>query len=100
MSGIERPVFGFSTTTYHGPIPQENSWQRSWADFFAEKKLRHIARYLASKSVADADCILVAMIDRIANTVASKLLADGHLGGSQGNKPSLVHGDLWSGNKS
>ena len=38
-------------------------------------------------------------VERIIEEIVPRLLAPGHLGGEDGIKPSLVHGDLWSGNK-
>lgn len=42
---------------------------------------------------------LHSLLDREIKEVAPRLLGNGHLGGSKGVQPALVHGDLWSGNK-
>lgn len=42
---------------------------------------------------------LRATVERVVNEVVPRLLQDGHLGGTQGITPVVVHGDLWSGNK-
>lgn len=80
-------------------MPQDNSWKQSWAEFFAENKLRHVGRYIASKRDDAATRVLVCVLDHVADVVVPRLLGDGHLGGGSNIKPSLVHGDLWSGNK-
>ena len=40
------------------------------------------------------------VVERTVEEVVPRLLGDGHLGGKDGIKPAVVHGDLWSGNKS
>jgi fructosamine-3-kinase len=40
------------------------------------------------------------LIEDTCEKVVPRLLSDGHLGGKEGIKPVVVHGDLWSGNAS
>lgn len=44
------------------------------------------------------DTELYCLLERVIKEVVPRLLRDGHLGGSDGIQPALVHGDLWSGN--
>ena len=48
-----------------------------------------------------SDVQLRQMVERIVDEVVPRLLRKGHLGGASGGiTPVVVHGDLWSGNKS
>ena len=94
--GQDTALYGFPVTTFCGPTAQPNSYYRSWKDFFIENRLGFIrdtcvANYGPDQQLTDA-------IDKTVESVASRLLDDGHLGGESGIKPGLVHGDLWSGN--
>ena len=40
--GFDKPLFGFPATTCCGDTPQPNDYKSSWADFFAENRLRFI----------------------------------------------------------
>jgi fructosamine-3-kinase len=81
--------FGFWGDNYCGATTQPNAWNGRWVDFYAASRLGHQAR-LAS----DAGRLAVgerAAIDRFIT----------HLGDwidEPANGPSLIHGDLWSGN--
>ena len=90
-------MFGFPVATFCGSSPQNNSYMSSWANFYAENRLRSISK-LGERSHGPDDEIR-RQLDTTINTVVPKLLGDGHLGGSNGVKPVLVHGDLWSGNQ-
>ena len=93
-----KPMFGFPITTCCGSTPQPNGWKTSWVDFFSENRLRFILdRAEANEGV---DKALRTKMEKIISTVVPRLLRDGHLGGATGIEPVLVHGDLWSGNKS
>ena len=89
--------YGFSVNTFAGPVLQINDWNSSWADFYANQRLRGVCNVISEKYKDETT--LFQKVERIITEVVWQLLADGHLGGSDGIKPSLVHGDLWSGNK-
>jgi fructosamine-3-kinase len=89
-------VFGFPVTTCCGDTPQDNSFKASWADFYAENRLRFILRRAESANGNDGE--LHSLIEKTASMVVPRLLGDGHLGGEKGVMPVVVHGDLWSGN--
>lgn len=88
--------FGFPVATYCGSTAQENNFTASWADFYAERRIRAIGR--AIKANHGGDSALESLIEKTAGKVVPRLLGGGHLGGKEGIKPVLVHGDLWSGN--
>ncbi len=84
LSGSSR--FGFEADNYIGATPQRNEGRDSWIDFFRDCRLSpqlHMARrYLDAGARRMADRLL----DRL----------DGLL--AEPDRPSLLHGDLWSGN--
>jgi protein-ribulosamine 3-kinase len=95
--GYERPMFGFPVKTCCGETPQENGWKESWAEFFAENRLVMILE--ASEKNNGKDGQLRKVVEGVVSKVVPRLLGDGHLGGKDGVKPVVCHGDLWSGNK-
>ena len=79
---VTRPMCGLEHDNFIGATPQENGPLRSWCEFFIERRLKpqlRLARkhHLPEREIAAA---------------AERLLADHQ------PLPSLLHGDLWSGN--
>ena len=95
--GYEKLMFGFPVATCCGDTPQRNEWRESWAEFFGQHRLMAILERNEKNNGKDAE--LRKVVERTVNEVVPRLLGDGHLGGTQGIKPVVVHGDLWSGNK-
>ena len=95
--GYDHPVYGFPVTTFCGSNPQNNAYKASWAEFFADNRLRSIFEIAEDKQGVDED--LRAWVEKTASEVVPGLLGDGHLGGTKGIEAVLVHGDLWCGNK-
>lgn len=93
--GYDRPMFGFPVTTCCGDTPQDNSWKASWADFYAENRLRGVMRSATKNNGHDAE--LEATVEKVASKVVPRLIGDDHL---KGITPVIIHGDLWSGNHS
>lgn len=94
--GYSRPQFGFPVTTCCGDTPQDNSYQESWAKFYAENRLRFILKSAKEKHGADLE--LQRLVEATISTVVPRLLEDDHLENGRGVVPRLVHGDLWFGN--
>jgi fructosamine-3-kinase len=81
--------FGFHAGNYCGLTPQPNRWTTSWIDFYRDARIGHMQR-LASRAglLSAADN---ALLDRLRARL-------GTLIDEPGTGPSLIHGDLWSGN--
>ncbi|KAI0972841.1 fructosamine kinase [Xylaria arbuscula] len=91
--GFDKPMYGFPVTTCCGSSPQKNDWKSSWADFYANNRLRAILSAGIRNNGADAE--LSKAVEKTADVVVPRLLGDDHL---KGVRPVVVHGDLWSGN--
>ena len=80
--------FGFPVTTYCGPTPQVNDEADTWAEFYGERRLRPLSQRLEAEGrIGGAERRLVErVVERLPALVPPATL------------PSLVHGDLWSGN--
>jgi len=79
--------FGFIHDNYMGALTQQNQPTDSWVEFFIHRRLipqieMALANHLLSKKEADGFEILYKRLGTIFNI----------------EKPSLLHGDLWSGN--
>jgi protein-ribulosamine 3-kinase len=80
--------YGWESSNFIGSLPQSNQWDRSWPAFWRtqrlEPQLRRAARHIAS----DARARFGLLLDDL-----PEILAD-----IEDERPSLLHGDLWSGN--
>lgn len=86
-------MFGFPVTTCCGETPQDNEWKTSWAEFYAENRLRGILRTSVKNHGADAE--FSAAVEDVAAKVVPRLI-----GKVRNITPVVIHGDLWSGNRS
>ncbi|YAI82613.1 MAG: fructosamine kinase family protein [cyanobacterium endosymbiont of Rhopalodia sterrenbergii] len=77
--------FGWEQNNTIGSIPQINIWTDSWADFFSEYRIGYQLKWARQRGENFPECTQVVEMVR-------KLLAQ------RQPQPSLVHGDLWSGN--
>ena len=80
-----RGQFGWHRNNTIGATPQINTWMSDWAEFFAEYRIRYqldLARQNGGNFSGG---------DRLVEKIP-ELLAD------RDPQPSLIHGDLWSGN--
>ena len=71
---VTGPRFGWHRDNYIGLSPQQNGWCDGWAEFFWERRIRPQA-------------------ERAGLQIKPNRLLEDHK-----PKPSLLHGDLWSGN--
>lgn len=79
--------FGWHRNNTIGATPQINDWCDNWADFFAEKRIGYQLQQANRRGANFPAC------DRTIAKVRDYLQ-------SRNPSPSLVHGDLWSGNAS
>ncbi|MGH6946022.1 MAG: fructosamine kinase family protein [Kiloniellales bacterium] len=88
LHGITGPGFGFERDTVIGPLRQANDWSPDWPGFFGARRLLPLGRLLrdAGKLSDRAARDLERMTARLPDLIPS------------GASPSLIHGDLWSGN--
>jgi protein-ribulosamine 3-kinase len=81
--------FGFARDNYLGSASQPNGWDHNWIRFFAQQRLGFQVRWARAQYPA-AKSILLRCERLIANLPS---LLSQHL-----EPPTLIHGDLWSGN--
>ncbi|MGE9295564.1 MAG: fructosamine kinase family protein [Puniceicoccales bacterium] len=77
--------FGWPENNFIGSAPQSNSWSQSWPEFFRDQRLRPQFDWAARNGnpIPGANKLL----DHVEGLLAEHAPA-----------PSLLHGDLWSGN--
>ena len=80
--------FGYERDTLIGPLPQANPRSDRWIPFFRDHRLMAMARTAHAEGSLPAD--LLARLERFAGQIETFLLEPPH--------PSLLHGDLWTGN--
>jgi protein-ribulosamine 3-kinase len=82
---ITTDQFGLEENNYMGSVSQQNSWQGNWNSFFITQRLQPLVQlcqhYLDAKALNQFE-VLYRRLPEIFND----------------EKPSLLHGDLWSGN--
>lgn len=77
--------FGWERNNTIGSTPQVNTWKDNWADFFAEQRIGYQLRLAKRRGGSFPDT------NQVIKAVKAKLE-------TRKPQPSLVHGDLWSGN--
>jgi len=89
--GRPEAPFGWSGDNLIGSLPQPNGWSDDWAVFWAERRIRPLARELREQGALSAAqaAVAEAVAERADQLLGPAAAADG---------PSLLHGDLWSGN--
>lgn len=80
--------YGFVGNNYIGSTPQLNTWNPSWVEFFAEYRLGYQLQLATKNGLANSSM-------RTLGDVLIRRLPDLL---PEPEYPSLVHGDLWSGN--
>lgn len=79
--------FGLSTDNYIGSLDQENGWYSNWPEFFAERRLLPLAHKALAAGRLEKKA--VELIEQLSKKIKDLLNHE---------NPSLLHGDLWSGN--
>lgn len=78
--------FGFAVDNTIGATPQPNGWTDNWIDFFRDRRLRHQLLLAGDGSLLEKGKRLCDRLDEFFEDIGTDI------------KPSLIHGDLWSGN--
>lgn len=79
--------FGYHRTNYIGSLNQINSESASWKDFFASQRMTPMIKLARDQGLVDNS--FVAKFDAAIPKIVKEMPDE---------SPSLVHGDLWSGN--
>ncbi|MCC7391138.1 fructosamine kinase family protein [Candidatus Sumerlaeota bacterium] len=80
--------YGFAADNYIGSTPQPNGWHDDWIGFFRERRLRHQLNLAARNGFTGELQLLGArLMDQLDRIIPS-----------DDEPPTLLHGDLWSGN--
>ncbi|GAB6052211.1 fructosamine kinase family protein [Magnetospira thiophila] len=88
LHGVRGPAFGLDRDTLIGGLPQPNPWTESWLAFFRDQRLLHRA-----SDAQRAGRLPGRLLDRV-----EKLAANLGRWLSEPDHPSLLHGDMWTGN--
>jgi fructosamine-3-kinase len=88
LHGISADAYGHERDTLIGSLDQPNLWTGSWSEFFREQRLLYLARV-----AHEAGRLPRGDLERI-HRLAERL--DDYL--EVPERPSLVHGDVWSAN--
>ncbi len=81
--------WGWSEDNFIGPLPQPNGWMESWSGFWRTRRLEpQLAMARAAGRLPGRAADWDRLFDRLPG-----LIDDAEMDG-----PSLLHGDLWSGN--
>jgi protein-ribulosamine 3-kinase len=87
MHNKEQPFFGFEEDNFIGSLIQRNNKLDLWSDFYTECRILPLAKQLHSSGSFSKEDLL--LIEKFCNKIADLFPKE---------KPSLLHGDLWSGN--
>jgi fructosamine-3-kinase len=81
-------AFGLDHNNYIGIYPQFNGWSQSWVDFYRDKRLRVQWEIGRKKGTIQGERArkLEKLLEQLPKWIPNDV------------KPSLLHGDLWSGN--
>jgi fructosamine-3-kinase len=88
LHATPRERFGYARDTLIGPLPQSNPQEERWVPFFRDHRLLHMAERANAEGSLPAP--LMRRIEQLAGRIEDYLVEPAF--------PSLLHGDLWTGN--
>jgi fructosamine-3-kinase len=88
LHATPRPFFGYERDTLIGPLPQPNPRSEKWIPFFREHRLLAMAD--AAEREGRLPSAMLSRLERLGERLEDLLTEPAH--------PSLLHGDLWTGN--
>lgn len=87
MHRVSAEYFGLPYNNYMGSLTQSNRQHTTWTEFFVNERLMPMISMARGKKLLDVGD--VALFERLYNRLAALFDEE---------PPSLIHGDLWSGN--
>jgi protein-ribulosamine 3-kinase len=83
----QKPIFGLEHDNYCGESPQMNGWYDDGHAFFTEQRLLHQAQMALDNGFLESQWVIYieSICERLPELIPNQ-------------PPSLLHGDLWSGN--
>lgn len=87
LHNINEDNFGFEEYNYIGSLEQKNNWNERWSEFFIEMRLQPLLKTAFNSHLLEKKDLL--HFESFYKKV-SEIFPE--------EKPSLLHGDLWSGN--
>jgi fructosamine-3-kinase len=88
LHATKREWFGYERDTLIGPLAQPNPKSRRWVPFFRDQRLLFMARQAHQDGSLPSS--MLGRIERLAERIDDYLVEPAF--------PSLLHGDLWTGN--
>jgi fructosamine-3-kinase len=88
LHATPHPFFGYERDTLIGPLPQPNPKADRWIPFFRDHRLLAMARAAEAEGALPAKLLI--RLERLAERLPDYLTEPRH--------PSLLHGDIWTGN--
>lgn len=82
------PAYGFPHSNYCGDTSQDNTWTDNWPEFYTHRRIGALVKQISDRNGMSADDrkTYEKLMDRIPQLLDHSTI------------PSLIHGDLWSGN--
>ncbi|KAG0765429.1 hypothetical protein G6F33_004724 [Rhizopus arrhizus] len=87
--GKQSDKFGFDVTSFCGTTELNNQWNEDWCQFWCKQRMEPLFNQVRGKN-RDLDACGKELCSRMEHWLGSDALPK--------IKPSLIHGDLWSGN--
>ena len=84
---VKGKSFGYHQDNFIGSLPQSNQHKSNWGEFFISQRMLPMIRLAREQKLVDAGFI------KTFESALPKIIAE-----MPEENPSLVHGDLWSGN--
>ncbi|MDX2195780.1 MAG: fructosamine kinase family protein [Cytophagales bacterium] len=84
---ITTQKYGFHENNYIGSLPQYNSWEQDWTTFFIEYRLKKQIEAAKNNKIIGID--VMEKFEKLYSKLPEIITTE---------PPSLLHGDLWSGN--
>jgi fructosamine-3-kinase len=88
LHGTTAGAYGHECDTLIGSLDQPNPWTQSWVEFFREHRLLYLARVAHEAGRLPAEDL--ERVERLAERLDDYL--------EEPERPSLIHGDVWSTN--